>query len=115
MKICPECELELPDGIPTCPDCDCPMVDPEEMPEDAESEAAENRYVFLRSVPSRLYANMLKEALRNEGIPAILQSEDVGIMLGNYGTAAFLPVRVLVPACYRNRALRIATRIAGDA
>jgi hypothetical protein len=115
MKICPECELELPDGIPTCPDCQVPMIDPDELLEEGEPEVLEKRYVFLRSVPSRLYANMLKEALRNEGIPSILQSEDVGIMLGNYGTMAFLPVRVLVPACYRTRARRIATRIAGDA
>lgn len=114
MRICPECELELPDGIPTCPDCDVPMIDPEELLEESEPEVKEQRYVFLRSVPSRLYANMLREALRNQGIPAILQSEDVGIMLGNYGTSAFLPVRVLVPACFRNKAQRIAMRIAGD-
>ena len=114
MRICPECSLELPDGIPRCPDCDVAMIDPEEMLEDFEPESREQRYVLLRSVPTRLYASMLREALGNEGIPSILQSEDVGIMLGNYGTAPFFPVRVLVPACYRSRASRIATRVSGE-
>lgn len=90
------------------------MLDPDELHEECEIESNEQRYVLLRSVPSRLYATMLKEALSNEGIPTILQSEDVGIMLGNFGTAPFLPVQVLVPACFRHRANRIAFRIAGD-
>jgi hypothetical protein len=89
------------------------MVDPDEMPEEMEFSPQEHRYVLLRSVPTRLYAIMLAEALRNEGIPTILQSEDIGIMLGNYGTAPFLPVKVLVPASRRHRASLIANRIAG--
>lgn len=113
MRMCPDCTLELPDGIPTCPDCGIAMVDPDEEPQEARVEAAGHRYVMLRSLRSRLWANMLKEALQNEGIPSILQSEDVGIMLGNYGTAPLWPVRVLVPVCFLRRARRIASRIAG--
>ena len=84
MKMCPECSLELPDGIPQCPDCEIPMIDPDELYDDAEPFPLEQRYVLLRTYPTRLYATMLKEALQNEGIPSILQSEDVGVMLGNY-------------------------------
>jgi len=90
------------------------MMDPDDIIDEPEMESTELRYVLLRSVPSRLYASMLKEALGNVGIPTILQSEDVGIMLGNYGTAPFLPVHILVPACFRHRASRIAERIAGE-
>ncbi len=113
MRICPDCALELPDGIPTCPDCGIAMIDPDEEPDDFEPEAGQYRFVTLREVRSRLFAEMLREALRNEDIPTKLQSDDIGIMLGNYGTAPFFPVRVLVPACYRRRAQRIASRIHG--
>ena len=114
MKMCPECSLELPDGIPHCPDCQIPMIDPDELFEDAHPQPSEQRYVLLRTFPSRLNATMLKEALQNEGIPSILQSEDVGVLLGNYGSAPFFPVRVLVPATRRSLAGRIAEHISGD-
>ena len=113
MRMCPECSLELPDGIPQCPDCEIPMIDPDELFDDTDPMLMEQRFVLLRTFPSRLYATMLKEALQNEGIPSILQSEDVGVMLGNYGTAPFFPVRVLVPATRRSRASRIAEHISG--
>jgi hypothetical protein len=113
MRICPDCTLELPDGIPTCPDCGVGMIDPDEEPDEVEFEVSGHRYVMLRELPTRLWATMLKEALQNEGIPSILQSEDVGIMLGNFGTSPLWPVRVLVPACFFNRAQRIAKRISG--
>jgi len=113
MKVCPECSLELPDGIPQCPDCEIPMIDPDELYDDAEPSPLEQRYVLLRTYPTRLNATMLKEALQNEGIPSILQSEDVGVMLGNYGTAPLFPVRVLVPATRRSLASRIAKHISG--
>ena len=89
------------------------MVDPDEEPQDLQLEASGHRYVMVRALPTRLWATMLKDALQNEGIPSILQSEDVGIMLGNYGTAPLWPVRVLVPACFLHRARRIAGRIDG--
>jgi hypothetical protein len=114
MKMCPECSLELPDGIPQCPDCEVPMIDPDELFDEMEPHPMGQRFVLLRTFPSRLYATMLKEALQHEGIPSILQSEDVGVMLGNYGTAPFFPVRVLVPATRRSVASRIAEHIAGS-
>jgi hypothetical protein len=113
MRVCPDCTLELPDGIPICPDCGVAMVDPDEEPQEPRFESTGHRYVLVRALPSRLWASMLKEALQNEGIPSILQSEDVGIMLGNYGTTPLWPVRVLVPACFLHRARRIAARIDG--
>jgi len=51
-------------------------------------------YVFLKDVPSRLYGEMLVEALRKQDIPAIIKSDDIGIVLGSYGTTS--PVRVEV-------------------
>ena len=91
------------------------MIDPDEDPDDGDFEMIDQRYVLCRALPTRLWAHMLKGALQNEGIPSILQSEDVGIMLGNYGTAPMWPVRVLVPACYLHRANRVADRVSGPA
>jgi hypothetical protein len=114
MKMCPECSLELPDGIPNCPDCEVPMIDPDDVYEDCQPQPMEQRFVLLRTFPSRMSATMLKDALQHEGIPSILQSEDVGVMLGNYGSAPFFPVHVLVPATRRSMASRIAEHIAGE-
>ncbi|MBU1318287.1 MAG: hypothetical protein KKG33_10645 [candidate division Zixibacteria bacterium] len=51
-------------------------------------------FVFLKDVPSRLYGQMLVEALANSGIRAIIKSDDIGIVLGSHGTSS--PVRVEV-------------------
>ena len=49
-------------------------------------------YVPFRSFPSRLYAQMVKEALAQQEIPSIIKSDDIGIMLGSYSTVS--PVEV---------------------
>jgi len=51
-------------------------------------------FVFLKDVPSRLYGQMLVEALANSGIRAIIKSDDIGVVLGSHGTSS--PVRVEV-------------------
>ena len=55
------------------------------------------RYIPFRSFPSRLYAEMLQKALEKEGIPSIIKSDDVGIMLGSYSTISPVEVMVWVP------------------
>ncbi len=67
MPFCPNCKYEYNKDIKECPDCGAPLIDklPEESFEDSE-------YVPLRSLPSRLYAEMLAEALKKEGIPSMI-------------------------------------------
>lgn len=55
------------------------------------------RYIPFRSFPSRLYAEMLKNALQKEGIPSLIKSDDIGIMLGSYSTISPVEVMVWVP------------------
>jgi len=55
------------------------------------------KYIPFRSFPSRLYAEMLQEALQKEGIPSLIKSDDVGIMLGSYSTISPVEVMVWVP------------------
>jgi len=57
-----------------------------------ESDKDLESYTPFRSFPSRLYAQMVKEALARQEIPSIIKSDDIGIMLGSYSTTS--PVKV---------------------
>jgi DNA-directed RNA polymerase subunit RPC12/RpoP len=91
MPYCPNCRYEYKDNIVECPDCGAKLV------EKLEEETIEDiKYVPFRTLPSRLYAEMLKEALEKEGIPSIIKGDDVGIMLGSYSTTSPVEVSVWV-------------------
>ena len=62
-----------------------------------EKELKPIKYIPFRSFPSRLYAEMLQKALEKEGIPSIIKSDDIGIMLGSYSTISPVEVMVWVP------------------
>ena len=66
--------------------------------DELEEESIENiKYVLFRSLPSRLYAEMLQEALKNEGIPSIIKGDDIAITLGSYSTTSPVKVTIWVP------------------
>ena len=96
MPYCPKCKTEYNPGIEKCSDCDLPLVEklPEESPEETPGEI---KYKLLRNLPSRLYAEMLKESLLNSGIVSIVKGEDIGIMLGSYSTTSPVEVSLWVP------------------
>ncbi|KPL05467.1 MAG: hypothetical protein AMJ73_00720 [candidate division Zixibacteria bacterium SM1_73] len=92
MPYCPNCKYEYKDKIKECPDCGVKLVD------ELAKETLENvKYVRFRSLPSRLYAEMLQEALRKEGIPSIIKGDDVAITLGSYSTTSPVEVTIWVP------------------
>ena len=93
MPYCPKCGFEYEPGIEKCPDCGVPLVD--ELPP-TESVSYED-YVPLRDLPSRLYAEMLQEALKKEGIPSFIKSDDIAITFPSYGTTSAVPVTLWVP------------------
>lgn len=68
-------------------------------------------FVFLKDVPSRLYGQMLVEALANSGITAIIKSDDIGIVLGSHGTTSPVPVQVWVDRACLQEAKDIAFQI----
>lgn len=80
MPFCPNCGYEYKPGIVQCPDCGARLVD--ELPDEKSTECASGapaqsiNYVRLRDFPSRLYAQMLDEALRNEGIPSMIKGDE---------------------------------------
>jgi hypothetical protein len=93
MPYCPKCGFEYEPGVGECPDCNVRLVDrlPDEEP------AEEIEYVPMRTLPSRLYAEMLQEALRKEGIPSFIKSDDVAITYHSFGTTSAVPVTLWVP------------------
>ncbi len=54
------------------------------------------KYVRFRSLPSRLYAEMLQEALKKEGIPSMIKGDDIAITLGSYSTTSPVEVSIWV-------------------
>lgn len=93
MPYCPKCGFEYKLGIKECPDCGVRLVD--RPPDDEPSSPTD--YVPLRSLPSRLYAEMLREALKKEGIPSFVKSDDVAITFPSHGTTSAVPVTLWVP------------------
>ena len=79
MPFCPNCRYEYKEGIRECPDCGACLV--QELPQEEATQtglrktAKSPHFVPLRNLPSRLYAQMLEEALRNEGIPSMTKGD----------------------------------------
>jgi hypothetical protein len=106
MPYCPNCKYEYKDNIEECPDCGAKLVDK------LEEETLESiKYVPFRTLPSRLYAEMLKEALENEGIPSIIKGDDVAIVLGSYSTTSPVEITIWVPEEDLERAEQIADQM----
>jgi hypothetical protein len=79
MPFCPDCRYEYRPGISKCPDCGIKLVDklPEEPVETRSVESGEKiNFVPLKDLPSRLYAEMLKEALKKEGIVSMIKGDE---------------------------------------
>lgn len=93
MPYCPNCRYEYKEDVNECPDCGALLVDKLKEEEPPPS----INYVPLRTLPSRLYAEMVQEALKKEGIPSIIKGDDIGIMLGSYSTTSLVEVTIWVP------------------
>jgi hypothetical protein len=93
MPYCPKCRFEYKEDVKECPDCGAPLVD--KLPDEESPEGID--YVPLRTLPSRLYAEMLREALKKEGIPSFIKSDDVAITFPSHGTTSAVPVTLWVP------------------
>lgn len=107
MPFCPQCRFEYKEGVKECPDCGVSLVG--ELPEPSPSEAP--NFVPLKNLPSRLYAQMLQEALKNEGIPSMIKGDE-GIPLRT--TTVHIPVSkitIWVPKKDMHRAEEIADQM----
>jgi hypothetical protein len=107
MPFCPNCRCEYKEGVKECPDCGTRLVD--QLPEEKLPESP--NFVPLRNLPSRMYAQMLKEALENEGIASMIKGDE-GIPLRT--TTIHIPVSkitIWVPEKDLERAEEIADQM----
>ncbi len=107
MPYCPQCRFEYKEGVKKCPDCGASLVDKSE--EEEPTQAME--YVPLRTLPSRLYAQMVQEALQKEGIPSLIKSDDIAITFPSHGTTSAVPVTMWVPKEHLKRCEEIADQM----
>ena len=112
MPFCPNCRFEYTKNVKVCQDCGESLV--AQLPPSGKEKVEDVKYVPLRKVPSRLYAEMLQETLEKQDIPCILKGEDIGVFLGALGTTSVLPVTVWVPEELKEKAEEIAFQILGE-
>ena len=107
MLICPKCRSEFKEGMKKCTGCGAYLVN--KISGQSPSEAP--NFIPLRNLPSRLYAQMLQEALKNEGIPSMIKGDE-GIPLRT--TTVHIPVSritIWVPERDVHRAEEIADQM----
>ncbi|MCI0530950.1 MAG: DUF2007 domain-containing protein [candidate division Zixibacteria bacterium] len=112
MPFCPNCQYEYEPEVASCPDCGTALV--EKLPEETSDDFQESKFVLLRDLPSRLYAQMLEEVLEAQGIPCIIKGEDIGLFMGVYGTNPVISTSIWVPEHKLGQAKRIADDILGE-
>ena len=76
MPYCPKCRCEYRDGFSECVDCGVGLIDHLE-PEPRPGDLDKSTFAAVRSYPSRIHAEMVQEALSNEGIPAIIRGSEI--------------------------------------
>ncbi len=96
-----------------CIDCGEPLVD--EWPEEEETEEPkpQAQFVALRSYPSRVYAEMVLEALTQEGIPAVIRSDELYGAGTGLGIGATPTIAIWVPSDQLEEATAIADGLLG--
>jgi hypothetical protein len=104
MGFCPSCRMEYVPEVTECPDCHEKLV--KSLPE---IEIPDVEWTALPSVPGVVYAQMIKEALEQNGIPAYIQSLWTSGGLGVISSTSMtgMAVRIMVPKTEYNRALEI--------
>ena len=112
MPFCPNCKFEYEPEVATCPDCGAALV--EALPESTAPDTGDDKFVLLRDLPSRLYAQMLEEVLEDQGIPCIIKGEDIGLFMGVYGTNPVISTTIWVPEHRLEQARKIAEDILGE-
>ncbi len=75
MAFCPKCGYEYLKHVKVCPDCGTRLV--EKRPVDEHYVNSDVRFVQLPDLPGRIYAEMVKVALEQRGIPCYIRSDAV--------------------------------------
>ena len=76
MRICSRCHAEIPPGNDHCPECG------------QRCSEKKIKMVSLHPLPSKIYAEMVKEVLEKRGIPCIIKTDLLSSAFGSDGTSA---------------------------
>jgi hypothetical protein len=91
-----------------CIDCGVALVDDLVDPDIDADDLSDEKFVPFRSYPSRVYAEMIVEALAHEGIPAIIKSDEMFGSATGMGTGATPKIVVWVPVAQKEDAADVA-------
>lgn len=86
MPFCPQCHYEYVESTAECPDCLVKLV--EKLPQSEKIDAEELKLKEIYSLPGVVYAEMVKEALENEGIHCLIKTDVLTASHLSGGTAA---------------------------
>ena len=95
MPFCPKCRAEYREGFTRCSDCDVELVD-ELPPEEEMADEEPSDLVQLHIFAGDIYAEMVKEALENEGIWCVLRKASGPTVLRVSGATEWSGTAVLV-------------------
>lgn len=96
MLFCPSCKYEYEPHVVRCPDCGEKLV--AELPGEQSPSGEDVRFVPLPDLPGRVYADMVKAALEDMGIPCYIRSDGLIDTIGVSGTGPMnRGVRIFVP------------------
>jgi hypothetical protein len=76
MEVCPHCHVQLPADAPSCPSCG------------QEIRSGTTRMVPLHPLPSKIYAEMVREVLEKRGIPCLIKTDLLSSAFGSDGSSA---------------------------
>lgn len=110
MPICPICKYDYTNGETECIDCGVALID--ELPTEPaiDLDDPDVRFAPFRNYPSRLHAEIVREALANEGIPALIKSDEA-FGFAEMGTSSSAGVTLWVAEDSHDLATQIADRI----
>lgn len=95
MPYCPKCSAEYVEGTIKCPDCDVFLdAEPPHKKEDAPASHEMTEFVPMHAYSTRVIAEMVVESLENEGIAAMIKSNET-FGLGT-GLGVMAPTRIEV-------------------
>lgn len=76
MRLCPHCHSQLPANAQRCPNCE------------GEIRGHNPKMVAIHPLPSKLYAEMVKEVLEKRGIPCVIKTDPLSSAFGSDGSSA---------------------------
>ena len=103
--FCPQCRCEYNDGVDQCADCKVKLV--KELPPKEDDIPEFQNFVPLPNLPGRIYAEMVKGALEERGIPCYLRSGGVGDAYQFGGNLPLGGIQLYVPEDKLEECLRI--------